>query len=145
MSVHQGPSAILVLEQALTMDILVSAPQCATMLMCSQAPPLGPTLSALLLVVQSTSVAAPLLVPGPSFPPGTQAPITMQGLAFSPIPSTPIVFSGAPGPMQSAGVPLQSAAKPPMAGAPWLSQATPLPSAFMAPASWPMYMPQLYA
>ena len=91
--------------------------------------------------IQSTSVAAPLHDPGRSFPPGTQAPITMQGLAFSPIPSAPIVFSGAPGPMQSAGVPLPSAAKPPMAGAPWPSQATPLPSAFMAPASWPMYMP----
>ena len=94
-SVHLEPvvatSAILVPEQAPTMDILSTAP---------------------------------LLIPGPSLPPGTRVPITMQGPTFLPISSMPIVFSGAlgvPGSMQSAG-------------APWLrSQATPYPSAFMAP------------
>ena len=72
------------------------APQCATVLTCAPAPPLGPTLSALLLV-QSTSVAAPLLVPGPVLPPGTQAPITVRRLAFLPIPRAAIMFSGVPG------------------------------------------------
>ena len=59
-------------------------------------------------VAPCTSVAAPLLIPGPSFPPGTRAPTTMQGHAFLPIPSAPIAFSGAPGFMQSTGAPPQS-------------------------------------
>ena len=96
-SVHQGPvgvtSAILVTEQAPTMDIMVPAPQCATVLTCMPAPSLGPTLSASLLV-QSTSVPTPLLVPGPVLPPGTRAPITMQGwLSRQSLAS--IMFSGA--------------------------------------------------
>ena len=86
------------------MDNLVSAPQCATLLTCTHAPPLGPTFSAPLLA-HITSAAAHLLVPGSSFPPGTLAPI------------------------------------PPMAGGPWPSQAMPYVSAFMAPPSWPVYMP----
>ena len=76
-----------------------------------------------------------MILAGPVFPPGTRAPITMQGPAFSPIPSSPIMLSdvpGAPAPMQSTGTPLQSATIPPMAKAPWPSQATPYPSAFMA-------------
>ena len=107
-----------------------SLPKCTTLLTCAPAPPLGSTFSALLLV-QTTSVAAPLLVLGPSFLPGTQAPITMQGPAFPPIRSAPIVFSGAlvvplapQSAMQSAGAP-QGTAIPPMAGVPWPIQATP--------------------
>ena len=37
--------------------------------------------------------------------------------------------------------PLQSAALPPMAGAPWLNQSRPYLSAYMALPAWPMYMP----
>ena len=54
--------------------------------------------------------------------------------------SIPIMFSGAPGTPAPSRAPLQSAAILPMAGAPWLSQVTPYPSAFMAPLAWPMYM-----
>ena len=89
------------------------------------------------LLVQSTSVDDSLLVPGPILPPGTRAPITVQGLSFPPIPSEPIMFSGAPG----APAPMQSAVILPMPGAPLPSQAMPYPSAFMAPPAWPMYMP----
>ena len=148
-SVHQGPgkatSAIVGLKQAPTMDILVSELQCATLLMCTPAPPLGSTPTAPLLV-QSICVAAPLLFPGPSFPQGSQSPITMQGPHFPPIASMPIMFSGGlgmlgvPGSIQSAGAPPQSTAIPPMAGAPWPSQTTPYPSAFMTPPGWLMYM-----
>ena len=116
-----------------TMDILVSARQCATFLTWAPAPSLGSTLSVPLLV-QNTSVAAPLLVPGPNFPPGTRAPIAMQGPAFPPIPSVPITFSdapGAPGSMQSTRAPPQSTAIPPVARTPWPSQAMPYASAFM--------------
>ena len=60
------------------------------------APPPGSTFSVPLLV-QSASVAAPLFILGPSFLPGTRAPITMQGLAFPLIPSAPLLFSGALG------------------------------------------------
>ena len=49
---HEGlvgvTSAILVMEQAPTMDIMVPALQCASVLACLPAPPLGPTLSAAL-------------------------------------------------------------------------------------------------
>ena len=106
---------------------MVSAPQCATVLTCVPAPSLGPTFSVPLLV-QSTSAATPLLVPGPVLLQGTQAPITMNGPAFPPIPSMPIMLSGVPGapaPMQSVKTPLQSTTIPPMAIAPWPSQATP--------------------
>ena len=121
-SVHLGPvEAIVRAEHTPTTDVLVPAPQCA------------------LLVVQTTSVAVPLLVPGPSFLPGTRAPITMQGPAFPPICRVPIVFLGAPvapvAPqiaMQNTGVP-QGAAILAMAGVPWLIQATFYTSAFMAP------------
>ena len=132
-SVHQGPvgvtSGVLITEQVPTMDIKFPPP------------PLSPTISEPLLV-QGTSVAAPLLVSGLVLPPGTQAPITMQGPAFLSIPSAPIMFpgaQGAPAPMQTAGAPLQSAAMPPMAGELWPSQATPYPSAFMAPPAWLIY------
>ena len=117
-----------------TMDILVSASQCATFLTWAPAPCLGSTLSAPLLI-QNTSVAAPLLIPGPSFLPGTQAPITMQGPALPQIPSMPITFSGAlrvPGSMQSTGAPPRSAAIPPMTRTPWPSQAMPYASASMS-------------
>ena len=73
------------------MVIMVPEPHRATVLMCTPAPLLGPTLSAPLLV-QNTSVAAPLLVAGPILLAGTRAPITMQGRAFLPIPIAPIMF-----------------------------------------------------
>ena len=89
-SVHQGPvdatSALVESGQAPTMDNLVSAQQCTTLLMCTHAPPLSSTFSALLLE-HPTSVAGPLLVSGPSFLPGTRPPISM-------LPSAPLVFSG---------------------------------------------------
>ena len=82
LSVHQGAvrvtSAFLALKQAPTMDIMVPVPQYAAVLTCVSAPPLGPTLSAPLLV-QNTSLAALLLVPGPVLPQGNRAPMTMQG------------------------------------------------------------------
>ena len=68
----------------------------------------------------STSATAPLLVQGPSFPPGIGM---LRG--------APIVFSGAPGAPQGAAL-------QPIAGVPWPSQATPYASAFMAPPAWPM-------
>ena len=67
MSVHQGPveamSAIIEPGQAPTMDNLVSAPQCATLLTCAYVPHLGSTFSVPFLA-HSTSAAKPLLVPG---------------------------------------------------------------------------------
>ena len=66
-SVHQGPvevtSAIIDVGRALTMDNLVPAQQCAMLLTSTHAPPLGSTSNTLFLA-QSTSAAAPLLVPG---------------------------------------------------------------------------------
>ena len=125
-SVHQGQigvtSAILVLEQASTMNTMVPAPQCATVLTCVPLPLQGPTVCVLLLA-QSASVAAPMLLPGTVLPSGNRALITMQGPAFLPMASVPMWFLGVPAvpaPMQSAGAPLQSADMPPMAGAPWL-------------------------
>ena len=50
------------------------------------------------------------------------------------------MFSGVMGHQRPCGVPLQSAAIPPMAGGPWPSQAMPYPSAVMAPPAWQMYM-----
>ena len=73
--------------QAPTMDNLVPTPQCATFITCAHALPLASKCNHLLLA--STSKVAPLLLTGPSFPPGTQAPISM-------LPGTPIAFSGAP-------------------------------------------------
>ena len=90
-SVHQGPvKALPAIDggQAPTMDNLVPAPQCATLIMCVHAPPLASTSNQLLLA--STSAAAPLLVTGPSFLPGIRAPISM-------LPGASVAFSGAPG------------------------------------------------
>ena len=65
-SLLQGPveatSAIDVC-QAPTMDNLVPVPQCAMLLTCTHAPPLGSTFSPRLLA-HSTSATAPLLVWG---------------------------------------------------------------------------------
>ena len=101
----------------------------------------GPTVTALLLV-QSANVAAPLHVLGNVLPSRTQAPITLQGPAFLPMASAPVLLLGAlapPAPMQSAGAPLQSAAMHPISGA-LLNQSMPYPSAFMAPPAWPVNM-----
>ena len=89
-----------------------------------------------LLLAQSTSAAAPLLVPGPSFPPGTCAPISM-------FPGAPVVFSGAPGAPGTLSAPCRVLGHhiTALAGAPWHSQATPYASEFMAPPTWPMYVP----
>ena len=80
-SVHQElvrvKTAILVLKQAPTMNSIVPAPQCATVLMCASLPLQGPTVSVPLLA-QSISVGVPMLVPEPDLPPGTRAPITVQ-------------------------------------------------------------------
>ena len=125
------------------MDILVPALQCATVLTCApDATPLPPIKCTAPCTGYKCSSA--YACPGRVLPPGTRAPITMQGLAFLPIPSAPIMFSGAPGtpaPMQSTRAPLQSAVIPPMAGAPWPSQVMPYPSAFMDPPAWPVNMP----
>ena len=108
-SVHQGsveaPPAIDA-GQALTIDNVIPAPLCSTLITCAHAPPLASTSSQLLLT--STGTAAPLLVTGPSFLPSMQGPISM-------LPGAPIAFSGAlgspvapPAPysaVQSAGVP----------------------------------------
>ena len=96
-SVHQRPVgvtfAILVTEQAPSMNTMIPAPQCATLSVCAPLPLQGPTVNAPLLV-QSTSVAAPMLSTFLSL--GTRAPITMQGLAFPPMASTPVLFPEAP-------------------------------------------------
>ena len=83
---------------------MVPAPQCATVLMCALLPLQSPTVSAPLLV-QSTSVSGPMLVLGTFLPPGTRAPITMQGPALPPMASAQMFFpavTAAPVPMQSA-------------------------------------------
>ena len=83
-----------------------------------------------------------MLVPGTVLSPETRALITMQGPAFRPIASTPMLFPGAlaaSSPNQSARAPLQGAAMLPMAAAPWHNQTTPYPSAYMASPAWPMY------
>ena len=116
------------------MDVLVSASQCTKLLTWAQVPHLGFTFSAPLLI-QSTSVAAPLLVPGSSFPPITREPVTMQGPAFRPIPSGPIVFSGAlgvPGSMQSTGAPQSTAI------AKWLERRDPVRPRLMLVHLWPL-------
>ena len=87
-----------------TINTMVPAPQCATVLMCAPLPLQGPTVSARLLV-QSTSVSAPMLVLGTFLPPGTRTPITMQGPALPPMASAQMFFpavTAAPAPMQSA-------------------------------------------
>ena len=92
-SVHQGSveamSAISDAGQAPTMDNLVPAPQCATLLTSAHVPSLGSTSNTLLLA-HRTCAAEPFLVTGPSFLRGMHAPISM-------LPGTPIVFSGMPG------------------------------------------------
>ena len=101
-SVHQGPveaPPAIDAGHALTMDKLVPAPQCATLITCVHAPPLTSTSNQLLLA-HSTRATAPLLVPGPSFLAETQAPISM-------LPGTHIVFSGALGALGAPGA-LQS-------------------------------------
>ena len=122
------------MEQAQSMNTMLPAPQCTKVLTCVWLPLQGPSVSVPLLV-QSTSVAAPMLVPGTFLLLGTRAKITMQGLAFPPMASTPILFLGAPAvpaPMQRAGVPLQSAAMlPVLAGALLLIQSTPYLSAWL--------------
>ena len=74
-SVHQGTfgvtSAILVSEQAPTMNTVVPAPRCATVLMCAPLPLQGPTVSVPLLVNSNTNHNA---------------------LAFPPMASTPMLF-----------------------------------------------------
>ena len=138
-SVHQGsvevPPAIDA-GQAPTMDNVIPAPLCATLITCT-------AYGLYILLFTSKSAAAPLLVTGPSFPPRRQGPISM-------LPGTPVAFSGAsvalPAPhsaaiaMQSAGAP-QGTALQPVASRLWPNQPTPYASAFMAPPAWPMYMP----
>ena len=67
-SVHQGsveaPPAIDV-GQAPTMDNVIPALLCTTLITCAYAPPLASTSNQLLLI--STATAAPLLVKMPSF------------------------------------------------------------------------------
>ena len=91
-SVYQEPvgitSAILVMEQVSTMNTLVPAPQCITVLMCAPLPLQSPTVSAP-LHFQSASIGAPRLVLGAYLPPGhrfgrlfaarARALITVQG------------------------------------------------------------------
>ena len=93
LSVHQRPFEAppsLDEGQAPTMDNLVPAPQCATLITCAHAQPLSPTSNQLLLA-HSTSAAAPVLVTGPSFLPETQAPISM--LPGAPWPSQPTPYA----------------------------------------------------
>ena len=89
-SVHQGPvevtSAILVLEQAPTMNTMVPAPQCATVLTCVPLLLQGLTVSVPLLVPECRCNST-MLVQGTVLPPGTRAPITMQWQAFLPMAS----------------------------------------------------------
>ena len=136
---HQGPvgvtSAILVSEQAPTMNTMVPALQCATVIMCAPLPLQGPTVNALLLV-QRTSLAMPVPVPGPVLPPGTRASITMQGPAFLPKASTPMFFPSAP----AAPAPMQRATMPPISGRCAVVQ-SPCPGAYMTPPALPMYTP----
>ena len=66
----------------------------SSVLMCVPGPHLGPPSSTPLLV-QSTSVAVPLLVPGPVLPPGTQESQSRGRLSHQF--QAPVVSSGAPG------------------------------------------------
>ena len=126
-------STVREVEQAPTMNNMVPAAQCATVLTRVPLPLQGPTVSA-------------DARPGHCLPPGTKAPITMKGPAFLPMASAPILLIGGLE-AQSAAMPpvapMQSAAMLPMAGALLLSQCTPYPSAYMymAPTTLPMYMP----
>ena len=89
-SVHQGPveamSAMIEADQAWTMDNLVSAPQCATLLLMFAR--VRHTLRHSLHTVQVQQRLGSACL-GPSFPPGIRAPISM-------LPGAPIVFSGMP-------------------------------------------------
>ena len=127
-SVHQGPVwvtwAILVTEHAPTMNTMVSALQCATVLTCAPLPLQGSTVSAPLLV-QCTSAALLMLVLSTFLPPGTRAPITVQGPAFLPWPACQCYSRKRRRRQRLCSAPLQSAAMPPMAGAPLLGQSTP--------------------
>ena len=69
-----------------------------------------------------TSVGVPMLVPGTLLAPVTRAPISLQG---------PNLGSGGG----------TSAYAEPMADVPLLSQSTLYPGAYIAPSTWPMYMP----
>ena len=147
-SVRQGPvgvtSTTLLSAQAPTQHSMVLAVQCATVLTCAPLPLLG-TSAGGPLPVQITNVAAPMLVQGTVLPPVTRAAIHMQGPTFPLVASAPMPIQGAQGaPVQGAAMPLMTggaAAPLPMAGALMLSQGTQFPGTYMAPHSWPMYMP----
>ena len=85
-SVEESP--VIDASRALTMDNVIPAPLCPTLITCAHVLPLASTSNQLLCT--SVSTPAPLLVTGPSFPPRTQGPISM-------IPGALIAFSGAPG------------------------------------------------
>ena len=142
-SVQKGPVgvtwAILVTEHAPTMNTMVSAPQCTTVLTCAPLPLQGSTVGALLLV-QCTSAAVLMLVLSTFLSPGTRASITMQGPAFLPWPACQCYSRECWRRQRLCSAPLQSAAMPPMARAPLLGQSTPYPRAYMAPLAWPMFL-----
>ena len=71
-----------------TVDNVIPALLCATLITCAHAPPLASASNQLLCT--STGTPVPLLITGPSFPPRTQGPISM-------LPGASIAFSGAPG------------------------------------------------
>ena len=138
---HQEPvgvtSAILVTEQALTLNTMVLGVQCATLLTRTPLPLQGTTVSAPLLVQRTSVGVRTMFIPFTVLPPVTRAPIPIQGVTFPPVASAPMLFLG----VTRAPVPNQSATLPPMAGALLLSHCTPYPGLYMAAPAWLMYMP----
>ena len=128
--------------QASTMDNVTPAPLCPTLITCAHAPPLSSTSNQLLF--SSTGTAAPLLVMGPSSPTSMQGPISMllgAPIAFSGVPRAP---GGPPAPYSA----IQSVGEPPAPYGAMRSAAerhitayAPYASAFLAPPTWPKYVP----
>ena len=130
-------SAILVTEQAPTLNTMVLGVQCATVLTRTPLPLQGTTVSAPLLVQRTSVGVRTMFIPFTVLPPVTRAPIPIQGMTFLPVASAPMLFLG----VARAPAPNQSAALPPMAGALLLSHCTPYPGLYMAAPAWLMYMP----
>ena len=126
--VLQGPvgvtSAILVMEQALTMNTIFPVPQCASVnVRASAASGHHCQCAASWSECKCSHTNA---CSGHCFTSRNSSTNHNAGPAFPLVASVPVLFPGV---------------MPPVAGAPWLNQSRPYPSAYMASPAWPVYMP----
>ena len=128
-------STISVMEQAQTLNTMVSVVRCTTVLKCAPFALSGPHCKCAATYTED-KCGGPDAHPRHSF---TRAPVTLEGPTFLPMASAPMLLSF-PG-AAAVPAPMQSGAMPPMADLPLLSQSTPYRGAYMASPTWPMYMP----